>query len=257
MRPGFIDSFLIDKREEEMKRKLLSILAVGLFLFGSAGGVSAGLIITSGDITPAAYVDFYDNGVFFENILQGGSSVAVHDLSYSGSSLSGYYNDLAGVGSTYLGTTTITASSLSGLDLFITGMQTDAFSASELVALNGFVKSGGSVLFMGDYTAPVTFINDALAYVGSGMSLIQPNSFPGDQIATGSAIASDPLTAGVSDFAYGATYGVTGGTPLFLDHSGRPFMAYETAVPVPAAIFLFGSGLIGLFGFRFSQTTRV
>jgi hypothetical protein len=235
-----------------MKGKLLTIVATALLMFCIAGESSAGLVVASGDMTPAAYVNFYDNGVFFTNILQGGSSVQVHDFSHPSTgtvnavNLTNFYNGLTGASNTYLGDTVITASSLSGLDLLITGLQTNGLTPSELVALNNFINSGGSVLFMGDYTAPETYINSALSYIGSSMSLFPPLSFPGNNNATGSEIVSDPLTAGVFNFAYGNTYGVSGGTPLFLDHSGRPFMAYETIVPVPAAAWLLGSGLMGL-----------
>ena len=64
----------------------------------------------------------------------------------------------------------------------------------------------------------------------------------------------DPLTAGVSTFAYGYGYGVSGGTPLFKEHQAplRVFMAYENVngAPEPGTLALFGLGLAGLAATR-------
>ncbi len=73
------------------------------------------------------------------------------------------------------------------------------------------------------------------------------------QIATGSQIASNPFTSGVSALHYGATSGVTGGTPLFLttDPPGAvesfPFVAF---VPEPSSFSLLALGVAALAGRR-------
>jgi hypothetical protein len=239
-----------------MKRKLISILSIVLLVFGITGGASAGLIIVSGDQTPAYYSVSGDNQIFFKNILQDGKSVVVHDLSMA-SSVHFYYDSLPGVSSTQMGDTVVTADTFAGVDLFITGLDSGGFSGSELAAFGDYIGSGGSVLFMCDYVFPVTPINSALSYIGSGMSLYEPPNDTGTLTAIGGQITPDPLNAGVASFVYGYTYGVSGGIPLLLDRSRRPFISYETAVPIPAAVFLFGSGLVALFNLRIRRYHRV
>ena len=62
-----------------------------------------------------------------------------------------------------------------------------------------------------------------------------------------------PITAGVSDFTLGASNTLSGGTAAIQDQ-GFTVVAYEvsptTAVPIPAAVWLFGSALAGLGWFK-------
>ena len=134
----------------------------------------------------------------------------------------------------------------SGIDLFITGLREGGFASDELSALNSFIDTGGSVMFMGEYTYAYTDINNALTGIGSGMSLYGENIDTGTNYA---GVASDPLTAGVSLYHYGATYGVSGGTSLFFDSRQRTITAYEqTSVPEASSLYLLAFGLLGLFG---------
>ena len=131
-----------------------------LFFACLAGAVlcisqASATIFASGDSTPAYYAGDNDNNVFFENILDGGTSVVVHELSNSsiGGNLDNFYNSLAGVSSIhYQSSTTITASLLADVDFFVTGLHDGGLDATESGVLSAYLAGGGSILFMGEYT---------------------------------------------------------------------------------------------------------
>ena len=223
-----------------MKRAFRILALVCLVEVLSISSAASAMIFASGDNTPAYYAADSDNNTFFQNILQGGTSVLVHEVGYN---LSVYYDSLSGVSSSYTGSAEVTTSLLSGVDFFVTGLYEGALVGSEISAIASLLNSGGSVLFMGDYRDPVTSINSALAALQSDMRLYRPISDQGTCYATGSRIATDPFTTGVSSLTYGATYGVSGGTPLFFDREDRAFMAYGPVVPVPGAVVLGSLGL--------------
>jgi hypothetical protein len=197
------------------------------------------------------------NQQFFTNVLQGGNNVAVLDgpesLLATWDNVNTFYNGLSGVSSTLI-TGTVTESHLTGADLFV-AQPYDAFNSSELTVLANFITDGGSIFFIGENGAggwPVLngYINDALVAFGSQLRIVPDSTFgTGVETATGSQIANDPLTAGVNSFSYLVPSEVSGGTTLFFGAEAQPFVAYEGAfVPVPAAAWLFGSGLLGLIG---------
>ena len=64
--------------------------------------------------------------------------------------------------------------------------------------------------------------------------------------ATGSLIASAPLTQGIASFTYAYTDTVTGGDVLFSTTGGTPFVESEsmtTPVPEPTSLMLMLTGL--------------
>jgi len=224
----------------------------------------AGTIFVSGDETPLYYGgggSGYDNNVFFENILDGGDTVVIHDPVNPNAAnfLNQFYNTLSGVTSSSVGDATLDGNFFTGVDLFITGLGSNALNSGELAALGDFYSSGGTILFTADYTLPFDNVNSALGALGSGLSLYGAVTDPGNNYATGASIASDPYTLGVTSFLYGATYGVSGGKGLFFDSGDRAFIAYEpdsgggdsggdegngsTAVPEPSILILIGIGL--------------
>jgi hypothetical protein len=230
-------------KEDTMRKAslVLGLCAVLCMPFTAWGG----LIFVSGDTTPGYYTTStdYDNDVFFTNILQGGNTVVIHDMwgTQPGVNLNAFYNSLAGVTSTMVNDIPITSSLLSGVDLFVTQLRTTGLDETELAALGSHLDSGGTVLFWTDGTAvppdpttDISRINEALMLLGSGMRLVEPCIDSGTHEPT--AIASDPFTSGVTRFLYGYAWGVTGGTPLFFDSTGRPFFAYENTPRVPELV---------------------
>ncbi len=228
------------------------LCSAAFLLFVNTLNVSAGLIIASGDATPAFYASDPGNDLFFEEILGGGNRVVINDPNniWIGENLNAYYNSLSGVTSTMYNNEVVTNVLLTDVDLFVTSLVTDELNSEELSALNTFVNNGGSVIFMGDYTQSPDAINNALAGIGSSMHLNTPINDIGTHYATGSQIDATPLTSEITTFTYGYTYGVSGGQSLFRDLSNRTFMAYEGTfqhdVPEPAIIPLFVFGIIFL-----------
>jgi hypothetical protein len=240
------------------KSKLLRgaiVYAAVFFFFTNSTNVSAGLIIASGDATPAFYASDAGNDLFFKEIFGGGDNVVIDDPDniWIGGNLNTYYNSLPGVTSTMYNNELVTDGLLSGVDLFVTSLVTDGLNSGELAALNTYISNGGSVMFMGDYTQTPDAINNALTGIGSNMRLYAPINDIGTQYATGSQIDATPLTVGITTFAYGATYGVSGGQSLFRDLSDRTFMAYEGSiqhnVPEPSSTMLLS--VVGIFALVF------
>ena len=217
-----------------------------IFAISGISTASASLILASGDSTPAFYAADPGNDAFFANILEGGNSVLGHELynSSMGGNMNNYYNSLAGVSSSYLSSADINDALLADVDLFVTGLFNGALTDAEIASLNSFIAGGGSVMFMGEYTYSFDGINAALMGIGSGMALNGPNIDIGDHYA---GIAVDPLTSGVGQYRYGATYGVDGGTALFFDSQQRSILSYEAVnVPEASTLFLLGVGLLGI-----------
>ena len=225
----------------------LVTLSLGM-LTGFSAPASAGSFVVSGDTNIINGLDGSlgapipnDNGVFFNNVLQGGTSVLI----FAGTQLDGnpnapqivntFYNAQAGVTSS-IGSGSVTAGDLTGVNLLVVILPDNAFSASELAAVNGFLNGGGRVFFMGEnnnptFTAANTAISTDLALLGSALTYV-PNSLdPGFNTATvgNGQVVTNALTAGVNTFVYAAVSGVTGGQALFLTTDGTPFVEGATS----------------------------
>ena len=102
----------------------------------------------------------------------------------------------------------------------------------------------------------VANVNSLLVLLGSGMVVDTSNVDEGIRDATGTQIASNGLTTGVTGFGYAATNTVSGGTPLFYTTGAVPFMectgcgAVVGSVPEPSAGLLLLGGLSGLLVLR-------
>jgi len=241
--------------------KITQLVAlVVLIAFASSANA---LLLLSGDGNITTSIGgSNDNDVFFSNVLQGGSSVTIHEgfqgggTSLFAENIDNFYNSLVGVSSSIVTSgTTITDASLAGSDLFISILPEDNYTAGEISAMSSFLGGGGSIFFMGENGGFDTYnssINDALLGLGSSMSILLNSTFDGGfQLATGSQIAVDALTAGVNSFSYAAPNEVmvNGGTALIFGTQSQPFISYEsTTVPEPSILALLS---IGLFGFGF------
>lgn len=193
------------------------------------------------------------NQQFFSNVLGTGTSVALLNNLATGSvgnsvtDIDTYYNSLSGVSSSrFFGT--VTSAQLSGVDLFVVVLPDGTFTAAEVAVMTSFLYGGGDIFFLGEnsnFPGQNARINSALTGLGSSLGIVNDMFDSGFHVATGSQIASDPYTTGVSTFTYAAPSQVplvAGGTTLFYGTGGQAFVAYEV-VPVPGALLL---GMLGL-----------
>lgn len=160
------------------------------------------------------------NKQFFSNILQGGSSVALLQNSATGSAgyavpdIDEYYQSI-GV-STSIISGNVTFADLSVVDLFFVVLPDNDLTPSEIVAMHAFLASGGDIFFLGEnsnFPNENARINNALTGLGSSLSIV--NDLFDSGFNHQAQIASDPYTAGVSTFSYGAPSSISGGTTLF------------------------------------------
>ncbi len=201
------------------------------------------------------------NQLFFQHVLGPGHTVLYLNGYLSSpfdssarwvGTITNFYNGLPGVSaSAFSGT--VASSNLAGVDLFIAPIPVDPFSSGETTALQNFLRTGGRVLFLGEngnFAPQNLYINNALLALGSTMRIVSASEVdPGYHVATGSQIAADPFTAGISTFTYAAASEISGGNQLFFGTCGQPFLAYEM-VPEPSAILF---GVLGIVAFLWSR----
>lgn len=251
---------------------VLFLLLVTMFTVGAAQANTISTIIVSGDsnlgngIDGSAGSPIANNGLFFKNLLGAGTTVALQTTTNSDSSettsenaIENYYSSLPGV--TVNTFAAVTPALLSGANLFIAFLPDVAFTPGEISAIGAFLNGGGTVLFTGEWatfdTGADNNINAVLAALGSTLQIDPANLDLGFHIASGTQIASDPLTAGIGEFTYAATSGVSGGTPLFYTTGGTPFVEYTSStstVPEPSTILLVAAGGLLLLALSWRRT---
>lgn len=242
---------------------ILFVLTITQCFTGSQAFAS--LIMVSGDSNIGNPLDGSsgaptgaNNDIWFNNILGSGTTVKVQNgsadptVTASANAIDTFYNTQSGITSSLVTADTIINDTLlTGVNLYISMMPSDNFTTAELNALSAYVTGGGSVFFMGElegFDLENTRINSALTILGSSMTILDAKLDLG--FTTTANIDPDPLNAGVSSFTFAASSTVSGGTSLIRSTNNTPIIAYENvpAVPVPAAIWLFGSGLLGFVG---------
>lgn len=157
-------------------------------------------------------------------------------------------NTLNNAGYTYTSGTGITfdLATLSAYDALLLG--TPFLSAAELNVLTDYVSNGGGV-----------YIHGGLGLSNPGGTATAWNAFLSQYgLAFGSTLdsrvgnisitSSDPLFSGVSALYMQAPHAVTGCCAVATASSDGMALVAATVVPVPGAIWLFGSGLLGLVG---------
>ena len=263
-------------------RKMLAALAFATTLL--SGAADAGTLVVGGDTTPTFSLNAFDAGntgnrAFYDNVRGAATRVVISERSFSppgfpsfaNANLANFYRETAGVDVVQTAGD-ITTDILAGTGLLVLQFRNDAFAGDEMMAIERYVRSGGSLLLVGEASiinstlpAPAftegsqanAIANGLLAGIGSSIRLNDDTiGIVAPTVATGAAIASDPLTAGVTSFRYGAATSVSGGKALFFapDASGtlKPFFATEmldaiAVVPEPTtwAMMIVGVGLVG------------
>jgi len=241
--------------------KRIAMLTLMLSLTNSA---MAGTIILSGDSNPLGALNGgfgvtpNDNARFFENVLGHGKTVGVISGNYAHGDipvLNAFYNSLSGVSSTAI-SGTLTTGNLANISLLIVVMPDNAFTASEVSAVQGFLSAGKTLFIIGDNSTVANggAINSDLIALGSALRIHLNVVDGGSLLATvaNHQILSDSLTAGVNRLTYGGLgiSTVSGGKALVLaSNKATPFIAVErSAVPEPGSMTLMMLGATFLGG---------
>ena len=233
----------------------LSFLYAAAFL-ALALNASGGTLIVSGD-SSIAYSVTGGNATFFSNVLGSGTSVLIQELESqtagNGANIAAYYNGTAGVTATQ--TTATSVSDLGGVNLFISMLPQSAYSAAELSAMSTLLSAGGTLFLIGESSGyaggntAMPYLNGALTSLGSSLTI---GGSDGSAYPVTAITVPNALTSGVTNFQYGFTALVSGGTPLFQTVNGTPFVEVQTlggtATPEPASAWMV-LGAIAMGGF--------
>ena len=217
------------------------IFAIALFgISAAANAVNVYLVshnVTSGSGT--VYTMITDGSHTGGSV---GASTATWDWDGTTLSSSGLYTSLQALGSSPY-TSSIQADSV--IDLSITGGTASATSYS---CVEGTFLAGVGASSCGGYSFGTDTIDNSTTVWGPGTSISQ--TIGGDDVASGS-----PRSIATFDYSVTAFDGttLTVGTGIGLGSQGGEVMTFTAAVPVPAAVWLFGSAL-GLLGWARRRT---
>ena len=241
------------------------IAVVALTLFGLNGSALASSIFLVGDSNIFTTRD--DNEKLFQNIFNGKNV------------LNDARDSIAGLGTTANETIgTITDANLAGQDFLITGFNNTTYTAAEQTSILNFVNGGGSLFMVGEgnsaFSTTNSSLNGILGRVGSSMRIDLDSNLVGASLTSLEMVTNNtPFGAGInawtSGFASTLLLGLNGQAVVSGKDGNNPpscgasnvlcdgigevgvAVAYEnlSAVPVPAAAWLFASAMIGLAGF--------
>lgn len=184
----------------KIKRSKLGSIIIGLFMLGGVSSANA-----------VPMVGVFGTGQFGGNIE---------------TSVNTFYNSLPGVTSSLLGS--LTAASLTNIDLLWAIQPSNSYTAGEISAMTGHLAGGGRIAFMGEHgsiaLAINNRINDALIDLGATMSIIPgvivDSGFRTASVGDGQILAH-ALTVGVNAYQYAAF------NPLALGANGVALMLGE------------------------------
>lgn len=237
-----------------------TVLALGITTQSFAAGV---FLVGDSNI----FTTQEDNEILFQNIFNGQN--VFNDTSYSLAGLSTTANVTNGM---------ISSANLTGQDFLITGCCRTTYSNPERTTIVDFVNGGGSLFLIGEYNPNRTdtniAVNQLLTDLGSTMSLsLTDNLIGAGPVVLDSVTNSTVFGAGVDSwYTEGAAVlillglngeaVVSGRDPRICNPDGLPncegvgslgaVVAYDalSPIPVPAAVWLFGTALIGLLGLQ-------
>ncbi len=235
-----------------MKSYLLPVLFSFVITFASPGAKA--VIIVNNDEWTLSDTGFanvpVDTSLFATNLANffaGGGTGTFHaytsNFGFTGSSLA---STLSGAGYTYTTGTgfAFTPANISGFDaVFLGGYY---LNAGEIATLIDYVNSGGNV-----YLAGGTGIGGAAAEAAAwnpflnAFGLTFGSSYNGIVGNVDVTAATHPIFNGVS-MLYQNNGNSLSGPGIEVSSNGQGLYAVVSAVPVPAAFWLFGSGLLGM-----------
>jgi hypothetical protein len=242
-----------------------SLANAGTIVLSGDGNIGNGINGSSGAPVTAGNSTFYSNllGSGTKVVIEGPTaSVYTSDEYAAEAAIAAYYTDL-GDTVVQVAAGSVVASTLSGVNLFISDLNDTGFPIAETNALSTFLNGGGTALFEGEFTpydaGADALINADLAALGSTMSLVGNMVDCGSAFAaTGTQIGSAPLDTGISSFEYGCVSTVTGGTAVFNTESLQPFIAEQTttisSTPEPSMLLLLSGAFLLMIGRRHGLT---